>query len=502
MSGSNPFDKFENTGDRTVIRPNPAGRRPPAPPQAPAAPGYPAAAPGYPPGMAPAPQAPQPARPQAALPGASGPADDWIKSPDAVPQFIGHAPLPQINFTDLVPPHINPLMSAAAPLLMLLARLRIAVLRASFAKLIGEVGEAVDFFEKSVRVEGVSDEQTKTAKYILCATADDIVQNIPTDERHVWAQYSMLSKFFNDRLGGERFYEHLNKGQMDPVNNYNILELTYTCLALGFQGKYRHSPQGAVELQQIQRNLYEILRRVRPRVDLDLSPSWRGQALANKSGRLRVPMWSVFALSAGTLAGVFFVLRALLGDAAEASAALVAGMHGKDKIDIQRRVYVPPPPPPEPKVVVGQLTQLQRIKAALAPEIAAGDIGADQNASKIFIHVGSKVLFASGQAAVLDTFKPIAARISEVLDKEPGTISIVGHTDNIKLSNGSRFKDNQELSVERAKAVAAILKPRFAKPDRLAVSGRAELEPIADNTTEAGRKLNRRVDIDLARTGD
>lgn len=518
MSGSNPFDKFEQGGERTVIRPNPAGRRPASPPQAPGAaspppgqspsppPGQPPGPPpGYPPGMArPAPPAPQPARPAAAVAVAGGPADDWIKSPDArPPQFIGHMPLPEINFTDLVAPHVNPLMSAAAPLLMLLGRLRIAVLRASFAKLISEVGEAVEFFEKSVRKAGISDEQTRTSKYILCATADDIVQNIPTDERHVWAQYSMLSRFFQERLGGERFFEILTKGQMDPVSNYDVLELTYTCLALGFQGKYRHSGQGAVELQQIQRNLYEILRRVRPRAEIDLSPNWRGQALAGKGGRLRVPMWSVFALSAGTLVGLFFVLRALLGDAAEAAAAQVAAMHGKDKIDLQRRVYVAPKPPPEPVIKPGQpLTQLQRIKSALAAEIASGEVSADQNAQRIFIHVGNKVLFASGQATVLDTFKPIATRIAEVLDKEPGTISIVGHTDNVKLANTSRFKDNYDLSVERAKAVAAILKPKLAQTARIEVSGKAEMEPIADNKDEAGRRQNRRVDLNLTRTGD
>ena len=287
MSGNNPFDKFEQGGDRTVIRPNPAGRRPAPPPQAPATPGYP---PGYQPGAAPVPPqaqayAPQPARPQGAAPQQGGVADDWIKSPDArPPQYIGHEPLPEISFVDLVAPHSNPFMSAAAPLLMLLGRLRIAVLRASFAKLISEVGDAVEFFEKSVRGAGISDEQTAKAKYILCATADDIVQNIPTDDRHVWAQYSMLSRFFNERLGGERFYEHLDKGKADPINNYQLLELIYTCLALGFQGKYRHSPQGAVELQRIQRELYEILRKVRPRVDLDLSPRWMGAALANRPG--------------------------------------------------------------------------------------------------------------------------------------------------------------------------------------------------------------------------
>ena len=213
-----------------------------------------------------------------------------------------------------------------------------------------------------------------------------------------------------------------------------------------------------------------------------------------------MPVWAVSSIAAGALVGVFFILRAMLGDAAEAAATGVGLMHGKDKIDVQRRVYHPPAPPPPPQP--GVVTQLQRIRNALAAEIAAGEVNADQDSTRIHIHVGDKVLFASGQATVLDKFKPVATRIAEVLDKEPGRISVVGHTDNIKLSPGSRFKDNYELSVERAKAAAAVVKAKLADPNRVDISGKADLEPIATNADETGRRLNRRVDINLARTGD
>ena len=66
----------------------------------------------------------------------------------------------------------------------------------------------------------------------------------------------------------------------DPLINYPLLELQHACLALGFQGVHRSAPNGQAALQQIQRNLYEMLRRVRPKVDHDLSPRWQGQKLA------------------------------------------------------------------------------------------------------------------------------------------------------------------------------------------------------------------------------
>jgi type VI secretion system protein ImpK len=103
---------------------------------------------------------------------------------------------------------------------------------------------------------------------------------------------------------------------------------------------------------------------------------------------------------------------------------------------------------------------------------------------------------------VLASFKPIGQRIAEVLEKEPGRINIVGHTDNVKLNATSRFKDNQDLSMERARAVAAELKGKISDPSRLSVSGKGDTQPIADNKTAEGRALNRRVDLTLDRTGD
>lgn len=230
MSDKDPLDRLGRR-ERTVILPNPGGRRPqPTPPAAaPARPDYP------------------PIAPAAADDSAS---DEWIRSHQPAPQ----APQRErrdIRIEDLVVPNENPIMQAAGPLLLLLGRLRVAQLQASPAGLMGQVAEAVEFFEKQVRSAGIAPDQANVAKYILCATADDIVQNIPTEDRHVWTQYSMLSRFFGERIGGVRFFAELDQAKMDPLNNYSVLELIYTCLALGFQGVHRSSPAGPATLQQI-----------------------------------------------------------------------------------------------------------------------------------------------------------------------------------------------------------------------------------------------------------
>src|SRR6266702_1673436 len=104
-----------------------------------------------------------------------------------------------------------------------------------------------------------------------------------------------------------------------------------------------------------------------------------------------------------------------------------------------------------------------------------------------------------GQATVLDAFKPVAARVAATLEKEPGHIKIVGHTDTTPIRT-VRFPSNFELSVERAKAVAAVLKRGLSDSNRVDVEGKGPDAPISSNATPEGRAKNRRVEIFIERS--
>jgi type VI secretion system protein ImpK len=491
-----PRPPFGGSSDRTIIRPNPGGRRPAAPLPSPAP--TPVARPQDNPGR-PQPVTPQatpyvpPSRPQDTNP------DAWIATPEAqAPPPVPQGRAPEIRIDELVAANENPILRSAGPLLLLLGRLRVALARASFAALMEQVAEAIKFFDIDIRQAGIDEAQANSAKYLICATADDIVQNIPTEDRHVWTQYSMLSRFFGERIGGVRFFDELTRLKQDPLLNYNVLELQHTCLALGFQGIHRTSAGGISTLQQIQRDLYETLRRVRPKPHRELSPRWQGQQLASRQSRVRMPWWGVAGLVGMGIFGLYFLFLYLLNGSVDAAAAAMASLHDRGKLSIERKVVVPPLPPlpPEPD----RLTQLQRIRAALAPEIASGKASADQTTNQIIIRVGNVLLFDPGSATVLEQFKPIAARVAATLEKEPGFIRVTGHTDNTPISKTNvGFSTNYDLSIARAKNVAALLKQGLSKPDRLQTDGKGETAPVADNKTPEGRARNRRVEILIPR---
>ncbi|QTL04406.1 type IVB secretion system protein IcmH/DotU [Aquabacter sp. L1I39] len=487
-------DPFNEPGDRTVFRPNPGGRRTPPPSGPQEAPGPS----GWAAQSAPiaAPQAPV----AAVHPGQAGAPQDQWGAPDAegAPRASFARPA-LLEREQMILPHQNPIMRSAGPLLLLLGRLRIALMRASFAELMETAAETITVFDAEMKRAQVPPAQATAAKYILCATADDIVQHIPNEDRQLWAQYSMLSRFFGERIGGVRFFEELDKAVADPVHNADLLELLHACLALGFQGKYRTMANGQATLQSLQRRTYEVMKGVRRQTPEELSPRWVGLDLKSRHGRARVPFWVSGALVSAALVALFVTYWTLLSGDAELAARDLAGLHPPVELALFRRAPVPPPPPPPPPPEpppgpTQTLTQLQRIRLQFAPEIAAGEVSATAVGGHIIIRVSNGLLFESGKAQVKPQFSAMAGKLAEVLNPEPGPIKVVGHTDNEPVS-GARFKSNFELSVARAKAVQKDLRQLISPPDRVVAEGRGEDEPVAPNTNAANMAKNRRVEI-------
>jgi outer membrane protein OmpA-like peptidoglycan-associated protein len=105
--------------------------------------------------------------------------------------------------------------------------------------------------------------------------------------------------------------------------------------------------------------------------------------------------------------------------------------------------------------------------------------------------LSNEISFDFDSAAIKPAFKPTMYKLAEVLKKyDRNDITVVGHTDAL----GSETY-NQQLSERRAIAVRNELITLGVPASRLRAFGRGELEPRADNGSEGGRQLNRRVEI-------
>jgi outer membrane protein OmpA-like peptidoglycan-associated protein len=89
----------------------------------------------------------------------------------------------------------------------------------------------------------------------------------------------------------------------------------------------------------------------------------------------------------------------------------------------------------------------------------------------------------------------LASSLSGLTTEE---IHVTGHTDNMRIAPQNRiyYADNYALSLARAKSVGHYLMEKLnIPPEKLFIEGKGSDQPIADNKTQAGRTLNRRVEV-------
>lgn len=140
----------------------------------------------------------------------------------------------------------------------------------------------------------------------------------------------------------------------------------------------------------------------------------------------------------------------------------------------------------------------EKIDEALSENNIGDQVDISFTAQYINLSMSGALLFNSGEANVKEAAKPILDKIGMILERySSGTIEIVGHTDSVPQTGG-RYADNEELSDARALSVFYYLVEHTSlNPVNIKHSGMGDRMPVADNATEEGRSLNRRVEIKI-----
>ncbi len=459
MANNDPFAEPDDN-ERTVIRPNPGGKRPATP--APATGGgggqsYTSAAPSEP--------SPATGVPSAAL----------KTSNDAN----------AIAITG-----VNQLVAIATPLLSLVSRIRNRAQHMDPEKLRQSVMAEVRSFENAALKAGEDAQKVKVARYALCATLDDVVLNTPWGEQSSWAMQSMVGTFHRETVGGDRFFDLLARLEQDPGTNIDLLEFLYMCLSLGFEGRLRVENGGQDKHLQIRNALARIIRGQRGEFERDLSPRWKGVLRPYQILSAWKWVWFAIGATATILAIAFAGFSYFLGQRSDAVLTQISSIDTGIPPSLLRRA--PPPPPPEPpKQDIDKLAQLSSF---LAPEVKAGTVAVLTQGNTVEVRLQGAGMFASGSDQLSKDYTAIVTRVGTALKDEKGHIVVAGYSDSSPLGGG-RFKDNTALSQARADAVMKMIVPLVGDPARLIAEGHGEKDPIGDNKTKVGRAANRRIEI-------
>ena len=147
--------------------------------------------------------------------------------------------------------------------------------------------------------------------------------------------------------------------------------------------------------------------------------------------------------------------------------------------------------------------KMTEVKKMLEEEITkegySDKVKVELNSEGLEISIQDAVLFNIAEAEVKDNLSPLLVQISNLLQGLDNQVKVVGHTDNIPIKN-DKFRSNWELSSMRAiNVMNFIVSSGKISPDKVSIQAYGEYMPKFENTTDAGRAKNRRVEIIVVR---
>jgi type VI secretion system protein ImpK len=239
---------------------------------------------------------------------------------------------------------LNPLVSAASPLLSAAPRIRAMAQHPNPAGLKDALADGVRKFEARARADGLPNEQVIAARYILCTLLDESAASTPWGGSGVWSNQSLLVLFHNETWGGEKVFQLMSKLAENVAANRNLLELMYVALAFGFEGRYRVLNDGKAQLESLRVRLSQMLRGNRSEGDKTLSPRWEG--VPAKPARLGagLPMWVVASVVGLLLLGVYLGLRLSINGSSTRSSPVCRAWTSRRRPSRCRQRRPPPRP--------------------------------------------------------------------------------------------------------------------------------------------------------------
>ena len=114
----------------------------------------------------------------------------------------------------------------------------------------------------------------------------------------------------------------------------------------------------------------------------------------------------------------------------------------------------------------------------------------------VYISLSDNMLYKSGSYEISDRAGETLSKIAKIItDYKDYDVLVEGNTDTDPISRPN-IRNNWDLSALRASSVVQALQNQYGvDPSRLTAAGRGEYNPIADNTTAAGKQRNRRTQI-------
>jgi type VI secretion system protein ImpK len=405
----------------------------------------------------------------------------------------------------------NPLLEAAEPLLLTLARMPELELDGADVPLLHALlVREIETFRMLCTQADVARDHVVAASFSLCTALDEAAggtawggaagnagaagkmaensgETAPASQLDsgvgAWAGQMLAAHFHADTAGGTKMFLLIGRLlTLQPQGYIDLLEVLYRIISLGFEGQYRAMPDGRRQHETVRQRMATQIVQARPQVARELSPHWQGAGAGQFKLLRSLPVWVMATVLGLALLGMFSYYKFQLLQRRE---SLVGDI-----------------------VALGQMTApampVQEGVLQLAPllkeEIEQGLVSVSEDGRQAHLVFGSDALFADGLTNLQPHMRVVLGRLATAMASLPVSVQISGHTDNVPILL-PRFPHNQALSEQRAASVAEALQAGGVSMQQMQISGQGEKIALADNASAAGRARNRRVEIRVSLSG-
>jgi len=200
---------------------------------------------------------------------------------------------------------LNPLATAASAVFSIISKLGDSDYYSEKDSLLDFLIHEISSFKTNAETLGYRSEAILIARYLLCATIDDIIKNTHWGRENNWKDSSLLWRFHQETTDEDRFFfiiEHLIKF---PILHIDLLEVAYLCLSLGYEGKYHKMDKGHIKLEGVIDSLYRCIREFRGGAQRPLLTSDK-HVHKQQSSKQRFPLWLIPCVLVFLLSVIYF----------------------------------------------------------------------------------------------------------------------------------------------------------------------------------------------------
>ncbi|MEQ3491747.1 type VI secretion system protein TssL, long form [Vibrio sp. SSH13-20] len=378
----------------------------------------------------------------------------------------------------------NPILAEANGILSIIGQIRATASHSDVLFLKETLAQKLRDYENRLRQQNINLETIDTARYCLCCAIDEVVLNTNWGSQSTWSHDSLLTSFYSSSQGGEAFFQHLETCMSFPETQLDLLELMYVCMSLGFVGQYRLEKNGLETHRRLRKQVVSVLKSNGRGLQQRLSDNIESRLLNGSQVAERAPLWVVCSVTLAILVCIFMFFSYDLNKASNQTFASLINLISPNQTEMA--------PTSDSQVI----KVAERVSMYLATEINKELVTVEALSDRVRISLKAQDLFESGSAEVVEYIQPVISKLSRTLETTEGKILVTGHTDDNPIFT-SKYPSNWHLSLARATAMSEQLIANSALEGRVLPEGLGDARPLAENSTDENRALNRRIEIDL-----